>query len=389
MKDFDERERIAHRLLPEFYEGFSSSLEEREMEYERFCVAWDIPMIGDDFSLSHEFLSDNLAEPTAISKNAVQLLFIDHALLYQAEARELLGLPASEEDFYRELRLMLDRLLIYDQALSQHPAGKLTEYPQNPDDQRILAIGALTKWALRRLQCKFPYDSEYYPQDLDVQGVYGSVSATVSPIIPFIVRSQCQKIEPMVTPDQPDRVLAVLTQLVSTEHDLSLYNRRKVLNVQVAQDEVLKLEHIDIRDILKLHELVLDGIQDRTGRIRSGVILAGSDSRKRQPPVAEDVPGRLEAFVRSVNGLSPTGVQQEDYEIVARLAAEFQLIHPFQDGNGRVGHILTNFMLRRVGLPICVVPMEVNNRYIKAMDKAVGDESFSDLVTIFEEYAQG
>lgn len=388
MDNFELRRKTAQQLMPELYANSGPLESNKDKEYEQFCVAWDIPEVGVNFGLDHEFLTDDLENPETIARNAVQLLLVDSSLLYKAESRKLIGLPADEEVFLSQLHEMVSRLIMYDRTLSKHPSAELTEYPQDPSSQRVLAIGALTRWALNGLRFKFPCDSEYYFHDLDVEETYGASHASVSPIIPFIIRSQCLKLDPVVTPNQPDKVLTVLTQLIATDQDRSLYDKRKISNVQRAQTEALELDVICVEDILSLHRTVLNGIQDRAGRIRSGVILAGGELRKRQPPAADEVPNRLNEFVNSVNGLSSTGSEQLDYEAVARLAVEFQLIHPFQDANGRVGHILTNFLFKKLGLPLCIMPMEENSTYINSMDKAVEEKSYSDLISIWKKFSE-
>ncbi len=61
------------------------------------------------------------------------------------------------------------------------------------------------------------------------------------------------------------------------------------------------------------------------------------------------------------------------------LAAEFHfrfvLIHPFDDGNGRIARILMNYVLLRHEYPIVVIPTEEKDRYIAALEYAdVGDK---------------
>lgn len=49
---------------------------------------------------------------------------------------------------------------------------------------------------------------------------------------------------------------------------------------------------------------------------------------------------------------------------------EFALIHPFDDGNGRVARLLTNYMLLKKGLPPLVVPSVRKKDYLKALERA-------------------
>ena len=64
----------------------------------------------------------------------------------------------------------------------------------------------------------------------------------------------------------------------------------------------------------------------------------------------------------------------------------FVYIHPYMDGNGRIGRFLMNLMLASSGHPWTVIPIEQRARYMDALDKASssGDiEPFASLLAHF------
>ena len=48
----------------------------------------------------------------------------------------------------------------------------------------------------------------------------------------------------------------------------------------------------------------------------------------------------------------------------------FVFIHPYMDGNGRMGRFLMNAMLASGGYPWTVIPVEQRERYMQALEEA-------------------
>ena len=48
----------------------------------------------------------------------------------------------------------------------------------------------------------------------------------------------------------------------------------------------------------------------------------------------------------------------------------FVYIHPYKDGNGRMGRFLMNVMLASGGYPWTVIPVEERNTYMNALEEA-------------------
>jgi hypothetical protein len=55
---------------------------------------------------------------------------------------------------------------------------------------------------------------------------------------------------------------------------------------------------------------------------------------------------------------------------VAEIHARFEQIHPFRDGNGRVGRLATNLLLVRHGFPPAIVYKRDRTRYLSALKRA-------------------
>ncbi len=86
------------------------------------------------------------------------------------------------------------------------------------------------------------------------------------------------------------------------------------------------------------------------------------------PPPWTDVPASVGDWVARVCAL-PDGPQPH-IEVIADLHASFERIHPFIDGNGRVGRLLTNLVLVRMGYPPAIVFKRDRRRYLKSLAAA-------------------
>ena len=57
-------------------------------------------------------------------------------------------------------------------------------------------------------------------------------------------------------------------------------------------------------------------------------------------------------------------------EALARLHARFEQVHPFLDGNGRTGRLLTNLLLVRLAFPPALITTRARDRYLRALRRA-------------------
>lgn len=80
-----------------------------------------------------------------------------------------------------------------------------------------------------------------------------------------------------------------------------------------------------------------------------------------------DAPARMQKLAAWL-GESLDGYRDADLPwLLAQLHHEFVLIHPFDDGNGRVARMLVNYVLLRLGYPPIVVPTERKKDYLAAL----------------------
>ena len=54
-------------------------------------------------------------------------------------------------------------------------------------------------------------------------------------------------------------------------------------------------------------------------------------------------------------------------------------IHPYMDGNGRIGRFLFNTMLTSGGYSWTIIPVELRNEYLSALEQASVDQDISEF----------
>jgi Fic family protein len=86
------------------------------------------------------------------------------------------------------------------------------------------------------------------------------------------------------------------------------------------------------------------------------------------PPPFPEVPSLVADWLRDAGRGPVSG--QHPMLFVADVHAGFERIHPFRDGNGRVGRLATNLLLVRHGYPPAVVYKRDRTRYLNALRRA-------------------
>lgn len=70
-------------------------------------------------------------------------------------------------------------------------------------------------------------------------------------------------------------------------------------------------------------------------------------------------------------------------EISATFHKYFIYLHPFRDGNGRLGRLLSNFILAKSGEPLIIITQEQKKDYIDALKASHKHKDMSPIVSFF------
>ena len=120
-----------------------------------------------------------------------------------------------------------------------------------------------------------------------------------------------------------------------------------------------KKEKLTKKLLLRWHEDVFKFTkEDVAGKFRDYLVRIG-------PYVAPDwqeVMGRMNEFVKFID----KNKQMNPVELSARAHYRFEIIHPFGDGNGRIGRLLMNHLLWHAGYPMLIIEYKKRASYYKA-----------------------
>lgn len=164
-----------------------------------------------------------------------------------------------------------------------------------------------------------------------------------------------------------------------------------------AQQEKQTLFTVDV--IKELHRLVVRGdtfYQDSPGEIRNRVVWIGGGRdiaySTYNPTPPEDIPACLK---ESVDYMQNKGMQAMVQNLITRMAiahAHFEAVHPFRDGNGRVGRLLLPLMMAADGqIPLYLSPYiaERKDAYYNALKMAQQKLEWHHLVGFLSEAVTG
>jgi len=137
-------------------------------------------------------------------------------------------------------------------------------------------------------------------------------------------------------------------------------------------DRVTKKEKINEDLVLKLHSILMNGIRPDAGVYRdhavriTGVNLPTANYAS-VPKLTSEIMTRAALKTKDIIALS------------ASVHSKFEQIHPFSDGNGRVGRLLMNAMLLSANLAPAIIRNEQKQLYYTYLYKAQTKEDNSQL----------
>ena len=158
---------------------------------------------------------------------------------------------------------------------------------------------------------------------------------------------------------------------------------QEVKNAIAAYELYPKLNPFDIKHLLKAHGVMMSALVDNAGRFRrSGVGVFDSQKCVHLAPPADRVPTLMSELYEWLN-------KAKDHLLIRSCVFhyEFEFIHPFEDGNGRMGRLWQSLILGRLNPifePLPVENMVYANQqvYYNAISTATVDEVFVQKLAV-------
>ncbi|WGD52384.1 Fic/DOC family N-terminal domain-containing protein [Bradyrhizobium sp. CB1650] len=195
----------------------------------------------------------------------------------------------------------------------------------------------------------------------DARGALGKIDTIAAQMRdPYIVSRILTRRE-AVSSSSIEGTQSTLDEILSVEEtggDDAEDAARQVRNYAVALDDFIPMAAKDgdriftIELVKDLHRAVMKDdpdYQDVPGELRTRVVWIGGGGNiaysSMNPPPPDDVPVCL---AQTVDYLRNEGMQQMTQGLITRMAiahTHFEAVHPFRDGNGRVGRLLLPLMM--------------------------------------------
>ena len=122
--------------------------------------------------------------------------------------------------------------------------------------------------------------------------------------------------------------------------------------------------------VLLLHQMLIGGVDDKiAGRfrrpgeyVRVGTHVAPS-------------PEHIERMIESIITEYTSDLSAYFLDKIAKFHLDFETIHPFCDGNGRIGRVLISYQLQRFGFPMIIIRDREKKEYYQSFEDYRDDKN--------------
>ncbi len=202
---------------------------------------------------------------------------------------------------------------------------------------------------------------EFYERDFDINYIHGTTAIEGNTLT---VQQAKDLLEHGIVPNDKE-----LREINEVQNFIKVLDYRKNYRGKISHGF-----------ILGLHSLIMDNIMPESAgsyRKGDGIIVAGYDH---QFTPAIEIESELDEIIDDY--YTQMDKRIHPFELAVLFHYRFETIHPFTDGNGRVGREIFNYMLTREKYPELLFPGFEREAYIQAL-RYGNDEKNGEMIRAF------
>lgn len=170
---------------------------------------------------------------------------------------------------------------------------------------------------------------------------------------------------------------------MEVSRDVSLrevFEAKNLARVNEYMKQKAQTQDLNKDTILLLHQMLISNIEDKiAGRFRQAgeYVKVGTHIA----PAPEKIEPLLEQLFQNYS----SDFESFFADKIANFHVNFEAIHPFNDGNGRIGRLLINYQLLRFGFPPVIIRNKEKNSYYEALknyDKNKTTKAMEKILTL-------
>lgn len=143
-------------------------------------------------------------------------------------------------------------------------------------------------------------------------------------------------------------------------------------------EELLKETHRLLTEHTLEYKTRNDAVPSKPGEYTTVDMCAGDTIFGEHEKLIKQVPRLLESTQKAIDS-----GEVHPMVIAAKFHGFYEYLHPFRDGNGRLGRLMSNFILLKMGQPLLIIPSSNREEYIAALKYIKKERTDEFLIDFF------
>lgn len=143
-------------------------------------------------------------------------------------------------------------------------------------------------------------------------------------------------------------------------------------------EELLKDTHMLLTEHTLEYKTRNDEVPSKPGEYTTVDMCVGDTIFGEHEKLIRQVPRLLESTQSAIDS-----GEVHPMVIAAKFHGYYEYLHPFRDGNGRLGRLMSNFILLKMGQPLLIIPSSHREEYIAALKYIKKERTDEFLIDFF------